>query len=212
MKRLTSLLLVIAALLFLSACNADKPTTDMPESTETPSKTNATKGPDEPNSGEITIDILFPPNSGLRPSMDTSDVWDYIREETSINFNRIINQSSEQKDLMFASRDYPDMMANVGASVMQLSTAAEAGDLVMLNPLLEQYAPTWVQFFKENPIIYNMAKISDGNLYTLPYINHDPYDRDLRDQWLYVYTWLEEIGKEVPTATEEFKDVLFTYI
>lgn len=208
MKKLTSMLLVLLMVL-LCACSPGT-ATDTPATSAPAAPTGSgEEGPVESESpGEITIDILFPPNSGLRPSMDTSKVWDYIYEETGIRFNLIINQSAEQKDLMFASRDYPDMMANVGASLLQLNTAAEAGDLVMLDPLLEQYAPTWVKFLEENPIVKNSLKLADGHIYTLPYCNHDPYDRELRDQWLYIYTWLDEIGKEVPKTTEEFKEVL----
>ena len=156
---------------------------------------------------EITVTILVPQDPGLRPKQSTSLVWDYIREQTGINFERQIVQGSDQVQLMFASRDYPDMMASVGASATQLMQAADAGDLVDLWPLLQERAPTWVKFFEENPIVYNMEKIN-GSIYTLPNVKQDPYERLLRDQILYIYTWLDEVGMSVPTTTEEFKDVL----
>ena len=156
---------------------------------------------------EITVTILCPQDPSLRPKQSTTLVWDYIREETGINFERIVVQGQEQVQMMFASRDYPDMMMNVGATATQLAQAAEAGDLVDLWPLLQEKAPTWVKFFEENPIVYNMEKIN-GSIYTLPNVKQDPYERLLRDQWLYVYTWLDEIGMEVPTTTEEYKNVL----
>ena len=81
---------------------------------------------------EITVTILVPQDPGLRPKQSTSLVWDYIREQTGINFERQIVQGSDQVQLMFASRDYPDMMASVGASATQLMQAADAGDLVDL--------------------------------------------------------------------------------
>ena len=156
---------------------------------------------------EITVRILFQKDPGLRPKQSTSLVWDYIREQTGIKFQVETIQGPEQVQLMFASREYPDMIANVGASVTQLSQAADAGDLVDLWPLLQEKAPTWVKFFEENPKVFNMELIN-GSLYTLPNVKQDPYERMLRDQWLYVYTWLDELGLEVPTTTEQFKDVL----
>lgn len=156
---------------------------------------------------EINVKILVQQDPSLRPKQSVSLVWDYIRENTGINFERQIVQGSEQVQLMFASREFPDMIANVGASVTQLLQAAEAGDLVDLWPLLQEKAPTWVKFFEENPIVYNVEKIN-GSIYTLPNVKQDPYERLLRDQWLYVYTWLDELGLEVPTTTEAFKETL----
>ncbi|GHU70421.1 ABC transporter substrate-binding protein [Clostridia bacterium] len=156
---------------------------------------------------EITLKILWPQNSGLRPAQDVSEVWDYIKAGTGINFERIVVQDAEQVNLLFASRDYPDLMANVGASFTNRQYAAEAGDLVDLGKYLPDYAPSWQAFFDENPLVYNMELI-DGQLFSLPYLCFNKYDRGLRDQWLYVYPWLEEVGLDVPTTTDEFKEVL----
>lgn len=85
---------------------------------------------------------------------------------------------------------------------------AEAGDLVVLNPLLEKYAPTWWAFFQEDPINYKGSALPDGNLYGLPSVIFNPYDKDLRDQWLYISPWLDELKLKVPATMEEFKNTL----
>jgi len=156
---------------------------------------------------EITVKILFPSNSALRPKMDVSNVWGYIREKTGINFERQILTDDDQLPLMFATRDYPDIMANVGATEQLLANAIDAGDIVKLDDYFDTKLPNWKKFFEENPIVYNMELIN-GGLYTLPWVNQSRYERELRNQWLYNDAWLKELDLEVPTTTEEFKDVM----
>ncbi len=155
---------------------------------------------------DMKVTLLFNTTNSLRPAMATTKVWDYIYQGTGIRFEIMQMQGQEQIQLMFAGRDYPDMIAAVGATSSQLIQAAEAGDLVDLWPYLEKYAPTWAAFFKNNPIAYNMQKIN-GSIYTLPAMAQSTA-RTLRDQWFYVDTWLKELGLKVPETTQEFKDTL----
>lgn len=156
---------------------------------------------------DITVRILFPQNSSLRPAMDVSKVWDYIYENTGIHFDVQVLTDSDQLSLMLASRDYPDIFANVGLTPALMSNAIGAGDFVKLDDYFDTLLPNWKAFFEANPIIYNM-EVVDGGLYTLPWVNQSPYERELRNQWLYNDAWLKELNLEVPTTTEEFKNVM----
>ena len=155
---------------------------------------------------DITVSLLFPQNSALRPAMDVSKVWDYIYEGTGIHFDLTISESADQVALMYASRDYPDMVANVGTTAAQLANAAEAGDVVKLDDYFDTLLPSWKDFFEANPIIYNIEKIN-GGLYSLPWVNQNRYERELRNQWLYNQVWLDELNLDVPKTTADFMNV-----
>lgn len=152
----------------------------------------------------ITAGIKF---DSMRPDKDTTSVWDYVEEKTNIRVDVEIYSDVEKANLMFASRDYPDLIMSSGAASTVLTTAAQAGDFVELEPLLPEWAPTWDAFFQENELCYN-GELLDGKLYSLPYVDFADFDRDLRDQWLFIEPWLEELNLEVPTTTEEFKNAL----
>ena len=144
----------------------------------------------------------------LRPNQDVTKVWDYVAEKTGIRFEVEALKDAEKKDLMFASREFPEVMFNVAITANQLSDSAEAQDLLEMDPLIDAYAPTWAAFLKDNPIVRNASLAPDGNLYTLPYIDFAPFDRNLRDQWIIMKSWLEELNLEAPKTTDEFKTVL----
>lgn len=152
----------------------------------------------------ITAGIKF---DSMRPDKDTTNVWKYVEEKTNIKVEVEMYKDVEKANLMFASREYPDLIMSTGAASTVLTTAAQSGDLVELEPLLEEYAPTWNDFFKNNEVSYN-SELLDGKLYSLPYVDFADFDRDLRDQWLFIKPWLDELNLEVPTTTEEFKEAL----
>ncbi len=146
--------------------------------------------------------------SALRPNMDTTEIWKYVVEKTNIDLEVEVLKDAEKVDLMFASNDFPDLILGVGMNANQLTSAAEGGQFVEIEPLLEQYAPTWSSFMKENKLVYNGSLAADGKLYGVPYIDFAPFDRNLRDQWIIMESWLKELNLEIPKTTEEFKNVL----
>lgn len=167
--------------------------------------TNATGYPivDEP----ITLKALVR-HSNLRPMMAETSVWDYVFEKTNIRVEVEYVKDADQVGLMFASREYPDFVMTIGSTASQRADAAEAGDLVMIDDLITQYAPTWRAFFDKHKLAYNASLWPDGKLYSLPFIDFNDNDRLLRDQWFINTAWLKELNLEIPTTTEEFTAAL----
>lgn len=155
----------------------------------------------------ITIKAVVMANS-LLPDMATSNVWKTVAEKTNINLELEILGDAEKVDLMFASGEFPDLLFRTDASANHITTAVDGGSFVEMEPLLEKWAPTWYDFLQKNPLVYNSSLATDGKLYGLPYIDFDPASRNLRDQWIIMKSWLDELNLEVPTTTEEFKNAL----
>ena len=144
------------------------------------------------------------------PSADISkmkDVLDWIAEKTNIRIEIDILTEADQVNLLFASGDYPDFAMSIGSSALQRQNAVDAGDLVELTDLIDQYAPTWKTFF-EKAELSNKLTLIEGERFTLPWVNFADYDRKLRDCWMINTSWLEELNLEMPTTMEALTEVL----
>jgi putative aldouronate transport system substrate-binding protein len=148
--------------------------------------------------------------SPLYQDIEISEVWDWFAEQTNIRIKVTSIQDQEKRNLIFASRDFPDiMLSSAAVPVNLLETAAEEGDLLPLDDLVRQYAPSWDRFFNENPITKNAAgRLSDNKLYFLSWVNFASWERGWRYQFIGTRAWLEELGLKNPTTIAEFKNVL----
>lgn len=117
----------------------------------------------------------------------------------------IVTQNAAEKyTLMFASGDYPDI-SFTGCTDIQLRDAIEAGDVVALDELIDEYAPNWKALL-ENPeyaYVKNAITWPDGHIYSLPFINMS-WGTQIRDVWMISSQWLKELEMEMPTTTDEF--------
>ncbi len=151
----------------------------------------------------IELDVLVKVHASIAHQTDTK-VIDYILEKTNIKLNIQTFSETDKLALMFVDRAYPDFAMNIGASATQIFTAAEAGDMVEISGLLEQFCPTWMDFFAQYPTVKELQRTADGGIYTLPFCNFAAYDRNLRDQWFINKAWLDSVELSVPTTLEEF--------
>ena len=158
----------------------------------------------------IELDVLVMQHI-VRPNMNANNILKQIEEETNIRLNVTYVTDAEQVNLMYASRTYPDFAMSIGTNALQLANGVEAGDVVRITELIDQYAPTWKSFFEKYPLARKTLEHSDGELYGLTFCNFAPYDRDIRDMWGINKVWLEELGLKKPTTTKEFKEVLMAF-
>ncbi|RTE10852.1 extracellular solute-binding protein [Paenibacillus whitsoniae] len=130
-----------------------------------------------------------------------------------VEFQSFGNNELEKFNLMFASRDFPDIILGGGGANnkqldKQIQDAAAAGDIIPLNDLIDKYAPNWKAALAKNPYLKKVITAKDGNIYTLPIYRNDTTNSGIRDQWLINTKWLNELGLKMPTTTEEFYQVL----
>lgn len=141
------------------------------------------------------------------PEMETHNVWAEMAKETGITLELEIIKDKEKVGLLFASREFPDISLRLDVTDQQLMDAGEGSDILDMTPYLAEYAPTWNKFFQDHPTHLKRQQIGDSKLYTLPAIDLSPA-RNLRDQWAVNKKWLEQVGKQAPTTTDEYLDVL----
>ncbi len=132
-----------------------------------------------------------------------------LQEQSGINFEFVEYADNEAVSLMFASRDYPDISFDVGND-KQIKEAAEGGDLYAIDEYMEQYAPNWYKYFQDNPRSKATVTSADGHIYSLPAVWDETKESgsSMRDVFVIATPWLDELGLEIPTTTNEFYEVL----
>lgn len=135
---------------------------------------------------------------------------DWVKElekQSGINLEFVVYQNTEAVNLMFTSQDYPDIAWGLGKD-KQIADAAAGGALYAWDDYMEKYAPNWDKYLKENENVRKTISNADGKVYSLPMIRDEYYNYAVRDQWLIQKSWLDELGLQVPTTTDEFYNVL----
>ena len=118
---------------------------------------------------------------------------------------------AENKQLLFASNELPDVFLRSAINQNEVSTyGVGSGQLMILDDLIEEYAPNLKKLFDENPSMRTACMAADGHIYTIPFINTSVTGKMGFKQWINT-KWLETLGMEIPTTVEEFKEVLIAF-
>ena len=109
-----------------------------------------------------------------------------------------------QKSVILASGELPDIVFGCAMTDADVST----GSFIDLAPYIDS-APNIKRFFEESPDAMAMAADTEGAIYALP---GQPALRPYSGDVLYVnQVWLDQLGMEAPTTTEEFFDMLVRF-
>ena len=112
-------------------------------------------------------------------------------------------------NLLLASGDYPDViLIPYGVvSTSQLAFYGQQGIFLPLNDLIEEVGVETKRIFEIYPQAETVSTAPDGNIYALPTVNECYHCSLGAKMWIY-QPWLDRLGLEMPTTTEEFRAVL----
>jgi len=158
----------------------------------------------------IAIRAIAIHSLATRPAYKDMEVIKNLMAKSNVNveFEELPPGSTEKINLMFASRDFPDVTFSVGVSDKNLWDAAQGNDVWALNDMIAKYAPNWQKAFQERPIIRKAITFPDGKIYSLPYYREILNDYGIRDTQFINAKWLKDLGLKMPGTTEEFYQVL----
>ncbi|OUP13164.1 extracellular solute-binding protein [Anaeromassilibacillus sp. An200] len=108
---------------------------------------------------------------------------------------------TEKTNIMLASGDLPD------AFLGTIDVANNLPSLAELDTAIEQYAPAIQELFEARPDVREASIASDGKIHSLP-IGDETYNNKAADQLWINKRWLDQVGKEIPSTTDEFAEVL----
>lgn len=205
----TVLLLVLSAVLVLSACSSDKESKSPGNSSEG-AKTIVTAAGEFPITEEpTTIRIMV----NARPSVEnyaTNAFTKYLEEKTNIKIEWDIVPSTaaaEKLNLTFGGGNLPDVIMGFGVSNAQQMIFGSQGIILPLNELIEKYGVETKRMFQENPLIEEAITAPDGNIYSMPMPNDCYHCSMTQKMWVYK-PWLDKLGLKPPTTIDEFYEML----
>lgn len=162
---------------------------------------------DEP----ITLTV-FSTNNGYIQDEETHNLLQYYEEMTGVHIEWILSDDKgTDMNLMIASGENVDLWLTT-FSTSQVQTMVEAGMLLSLNDLIDEYGYYTKQAFDEYPFLVDAITSTDGNIYTLFETDcgvHMPNRRKMfvKSDWLAAYR--EAVGNEnAPETVEEFEEML----
>ena len=228
MKRILSVLLASVMLLSLmGAALADKDYTVWEPAWDLSKVETMSYKYYEPNwpiaNGDITLTVANSVDSSVYRDQDDTWFWPWAEQASGLEFEvRPITGEAlnEQKNLMFAGDDLPDVLIGMQLSTGELMRyGVQEGQLLDLTPYINEETMPWLtKWFESYPIMKALSTAPDGKIYTLPYVkvNSDYYGSQLTQK--YNMEWLKEVYPDLPdlpTTEEEYyawaeatKDVL----
>jgi putative aldouronate transport system substrate-binding protein len=134
-----------------------------------------------------------------------------LEEQTNVKIDWIIfpyETALEKLGILLSSGDYPDVIGGwlLGRNDI-LNDGMIDGVYIPLEDLFEKYAPNIMEIL-EIPGVRQAFTLPDGHIYTIPYVIAEPLVTYL--PWIN-QKWLDNLGLEMPTTTEELKEVLIAF-
>ncbi|WP_168207472.1 type 2 periplasmic-binding domain-containing protein [Microlunatus elymi] len=109
---------------------------------------------------------------------------------------------------MIASGDLPDAFMSVGLSRDQISLYGQQGLFTPLEDLIRVYAPGMREMYEQNPDIKQANLAQDGHIYNFGGVNDCFHCRSAGARAFVNKKYLEKVGADMPTTTEEFRSLL----
>lgn len=158
----------------------------------------------------LTLSLLVPQNLSGTPDWSTNAASQWMEEVTGVTINYVVAPDFAQaRTLAVASGDLQDMQMG-GHPATDIMKYGPQGIYVALNDLIDEHA-VWVQrMFEIEPWIREASTTPDGNMYGLPGVNDDLHGVYGPKMWLN-RVWLERLGLEMPTTTDELFDVFMAF-
>ncbi|MCL2699764.1 MAG: extracellular solute-binding protein [Defluviitaleaceae bacterium] len=157
---------------------------------------------------EVTILVTGHP-SIIDWNTNAMSAWMEEQTGLKVNYKTIpLEGRLDALSLELSSRDYPDAFMTVGMNQDLLNRyGVGEGRLLALNDLILAYAPNLQKIFESNPGYEGLLTMTDGNIYCMPNINQCYHCTMYTKMWIN-QAFLNNVGKAVPTTTDELLDAL----
>ncbi len=164
------------------------------------------------STGEVNLDVWAVKAAEVPIESDNLANWKAIEKATNVNLNwQLISTQvkDEQFNLIMASGDLPDIMAFYEGKegFSSVNKFGSQGAFLPLEELIEEHAPNLKKIILDDPKVKEALVASDGHIYYIPMLSALNAARG----WFIRYDWLEAVGKDVPTTTDELYDVLVAF-
>lgn len=136
----------------------------------------------------------------------TNDFTKFMEEKTGITMSFYTggrDEWEEKLNMILQGDDYPDIIFGVSPNIAKYGV--KEGIFIPLDDYLtEDIVPNYLKTMEEYGL--NMTRETDGKIYSLANINDCYHCNYGRKMWVNTY-YLDQMGCEIPTTTDEFIDV-----
>ncbi len=162
------------------------------------------------------ITIFAPQDAGQGQDLEDNAFTTLLEEkfDVDLQFETTTwdgNAAAEKRQISLASGDYPDAYMLIPwvdqFSSEELVELGGQGVIVPLDDLIGEDTPNLVAAFEKEPGFEELATSPDGNIWGIPAWN-DCYHCSYPSKLWMNSAWLDALGLEQPTTTEELRDVL----
>lgn len=158
---------------------------------------------------EMTMFRLAMPNV---EDFATNTFTKYMEEKTNVKFEFLTaNQDTAEEtlNLTMSSNPLPDVFMFATPSVAKYGVREQL--IIPIEDLIEENMPNFMKYVEANPDLLGQITQPDGHIYGLPAVN-DCYHCQYRNKMWVNEKHLETYNLEMPTTTEEFKEVIGKYL
>ncbi len=212
-KKYLAVSLVLSMVLAMTGCKAAAEQTGSAGTDQTTQKADNSATATESTSDEkVKLSVFIPQGSDV-VDIHENQVFLDLQEATGYEFELILvpsDDASEKLNLLLASGDYPDVIMGASFSNQDLEKyGVEEQIFIPLNDLIKENCPNICERLSEHPNWEENMKRSDGNIYGIPSVDSSGvgHVNCAYKMWIN-QDWLDTLGLEMPTTTEEFKEVL----
>lgn len=151
--------------------------------------------------------------TAVQPDWNEIMIWDHYEEMTNVHiqWDSVPSTSvAERRNLALATNDLPDLFYRTGISEADIAKYGPEGSFIALNDLIDSYAPNFSQIMEDFDDVRKGVPMADGMIYAFPGLSNTlPVEINPN---LYVnQAWLDAVGAEMPSTTDEFYDVLVAF-
>lgn len=157
----------------------------------------------------VELTILTPSNIDVG-SFEDNDFTRWYEEKTNVHITWQVVPYEERDtalNLRLASGDYPDILMWFRPTLAVQELYGNEGIFVALNDYIDQYGVEFNRVVEQYPLTLRTITASDGNIYSLPYVNDCFHCAQDKKMWIY-QPFLDALGMEMPQTTEEYLEYL----
>ncbi len=212
-KQAVSLILAVSmASAALAGCAGPASETSQPVSETAASQASATEPGTFPISEEpITIKIMVPHSASQSKSLSELDMIKEYEEMANVHveWDEVSEQAYDEKyKLVLASNELPDAFGSGFAyDGSVIYRYAKEGLIIPLEDLIESSTVNMKKYFNEREDFRKLSTYPDGHIYAIPSIDENQNIR-MGNFILANYTYLDQLGMEIPTNVDELGDFL----
>jgi len=162
----------------------------------------------------VTLQILIPSNADVGSfDLEDNEFTRWYEEKTNVHIEwQMVPAEDAQTGLnvQLVSGNYPGVLMSFNPSPAIQQLYGDLGIFIPLNDYIDRHAVEFNRVVEQYPRVLDAITAADGNIYSLPYVNDCVHCA--QDRKLFIYQpWLDALGLEMPTTTEEFRNILTAF-